>query len=394
MQPPRPTSSTVDAMSAVLAAAYLSGVGNLVVNVQPIVLGALADGYHLGDGALGQIGAAYIGFSSLSSLTAPLWIRRVNWRYTSLIAVVSCVALMALGAATSQTTWLLVLFSLIGAAQGAVAAPVFAALGDNRNPERAFAVSIVVQSVIAAAMQILLASYVVPRAGAHGMFISLAIVTASAGIAAMWLPTRGRSMEMSSARGDAVAPAIPLRAALPCAVALAALGLFTAGLLGFWYFVERIGAARGMAHGTIGLALGLGSIANVASSGLVAWLGGRASTRVPIAAGSLILLLAFIVLQLDGDVAYIACNMMFSFGFGLAQPAYLAVVRKVDATNRLFVAAGGVIGAAGVVIGLVAGPIIGLGGYKAMILVAAGFVVAGAVLLGISAKMRAPVAAA
>jgi hypothetical protein len=100
------------------------------------------------------------------------------------------------------------------------------------------------------------------------------------------------------------------------------------------------------------------------------------------------------VLQLDGDVAYIACNMMFSFGFGLAQPAYLAVVRKVDATNRLFVAAGGVIGAAGVVIGLVAGPIIGLGGYKAMILVAAGFVIAGAVLLGISAKMRAPVAVA
>jgi hypothetical protein len=81
---------------------------------------------------------------------------------------------------------------------------------------------------------------------------------------------------------------------------------------------------------------------------------------------------------------------MFSFGFGLAHPAYLAVARKVDATNRLFVAAAGVIGAAGVVIGLVAGPIIGLGGYRAVILVAAGFVVAGAVLLGLSAKIRAP----
>jgi MFS family permease len=377
-------------MSAVLAAAYLSGISNLVVNVQPIVLGALADGYHLGDGALGQIGAVYIGFSSLSSLTAPLWIRRVNWRWTSLLAVVPCVALMALGAATSQTTWLLILFALIGAAQGAVAAPVFAALGDNRNPERAFAISIVVQSVIASGMQILLASYVVPRAGAHGMFISLAIAMASAGIAAMWLPARGRIAEVPSPQHDRIASAIPLRAALPCAVALLALGLFTAGLLGFWYFVERIGTARGMAHGTIGLALGLGSIANVASSGLVAWLGGRTTSRVPIAAGSLILLLAFIVLQFDGDAAYIACNMMFSFGFGLAQPAYLAVVRKVDATNRLFVAAGGVFGVAGVAIGLVAGPIIGVGGYKAMILMAAGFVIAGAVLLGVSAKIRAP----
>jgi hypothetical protein len=121
-------------------------------------------------------------------------------------------------------------------------------------------------------------------------------------------------------------------------------------------------------------------------------LGGRASSRVPIAAGSLILLLAFVVLQRDGDMAYIACNMLFSFGFGLAQPAYLAVVRKVDATNRLFVAAGGVIGASGVGIGLVAGPIIGIGGYGAMILVAAGFVVAGAVLLGLSTKIRAPMA--
>jgi predicted MFS family arabinose efflux permease len=378
--------SGVNARSAILSAAYLSAISMLVMNVQPIVLGALADGYHLNSGALGQVGAVSVGFSSLSALTAPLWIRRVDWRTFSSFAVLLATVLFAFGAWTSQAAGLLFVFGLIGLATGGVGAPVFASLGDTANPERNFAIAIVAQSVVAAASQLLLSSYVLPNFGVRGMFVSLSLLTATGLVASRLMARRGAvsNAPIEAKADDGTGASMLSAAALPALLGLLALCVFTAGVLGFWYFVERIGAARGMSHDAIGLALALASLANVASSSLAAWLGGRTPSRYLVAAGSFILLTAFAILQIKGDAAFLISNLFFSFGFGLAQPAYFAVVRKVDATNRLFVAAGGVVGGAGVAIGLLAGPVIERGGYNAMIALGAAFVVTGALLLGLS----------
>lgn len=381
------TQADLDRPSAIAAASYFTSLTMLAINVQPLVLGALAVGYGLTDRDLGQISAVFIGSTTLATLTAPLWVRRVDWRLFSLITLVLCSAVFAFGATSSTGTHFLLLFTVLGLVKGCVGTPAFASLGDASNPERAYSVSIIWQNVVAALVTIPLSSFVIPRYGAGGMFLALAAIFLTGVFACRWLPRRGRDVEVTPGASQA-APIFSRHAVAPL-VGLLALGLFTAGVLGFWYFVERIGAGRGHSTGFIGIVLSLGALATILSAGLAAWLGGRAPSRVAVLGGSFMLLIGFALLRIPGEFAYAASAFLFSLGWGLAQPSYWAIVRKIDATSRLFVASAAAQGASGVVIGLVAGPIIERGGYDLLMIFSGGLVAAGAVCLGVAGVIGA-----
>jgi hypothetical protein len=89
-------------------------------------------------------------------------------------------------------------------------------------------------------------------------------------------------------------------------------------------------------------------------------------------------------LHLQGLAAFAVSNLLFSMSYGVVQPPYWAILRKVDLTNRMFVVATAVQGAAGVAVGLIAGLVIGAGGYGALLILSAMTVAAGAVILGLS----------
>jgi MFS family permease len=376
---------------SVFAASYVTSVGMLIPNLQPLVFGAIADRYGLDDRALGHLGAVFIGAMSLATLSAPLWVRRVSWPLFSLASIAFAVAALLAGMATSAVQPVFVLFAILGVALGLTSVPAFAGLGDAANPERAYAVSLVLQSVVAAGAAILFASFILPAFKAPGMFAGFAALVASGALACRWLRS-SRSVpgpdEQQAATG---APLVSL-AAVPPVVALIAAAVFIGGVFGYWYFVERVGVAHGVSRATIGLALSLGSLANMLSSALAAWLGGRAPSRYLVLAGALMLLGAFAALQADGVAAYLVSNLLFSGGFGLAQPAFWAVIRQIDATNRLFVASVGANGLAGVAAGLLGGPVIERVGYAGMNLVSGALVVAGTLLLGLAACLAGSLA--
>lgn len=360
---------TLDAPTAVVAAAYLSGLNMLVVNLQPLILGALADSYGLSARQLGHIGAIFVGCSTACLVSGPLWVRRVDWRQFSCIMIVLATIALGSGAFIATPGAILALFALLGLIKGGLGIPAFASLGDSSNPDRNYGVSVGFQALLSAAVTAPAAGYIIPRFGVVGLFLTIAAIVASGLAACHWLPREGIVR-----RGDAVEPSA-LRprakmiapAALPAWLGLLAIGAFTGGILGFWYFIERIGVDHGVSRAVIGLTLSLCSLATIATASIVAWLGGRLPSLTFVFAGSLLTLLGFGSLQFAGEAAYIAGSVAFAMGWGLAQPAYYAVIRKVDSTGRLFVAAPAAGGAAGVGIGMIAGPIIESGGYGAMI---------------------------
>lgn len=382
--------AVLDRPSSIAAASYLTSLTQLAINVQPVILGALAVGYGLGDRALGQLSAILVGCISITNLTAPFWVRRLNWRRFSLLAIVACSLVLAFGSAASKEIQFLAIFGLLGAVQGAVGVPSFASLGDTTNPERSYGICIIFQSAVAAIAVIPLTNYIIPEFGAPGMFLFLALIVATGALVCHWLPAQGRSAGIQQ---EALSePAMPPQFAIAPLIGLLAVCVFTGGVLGFWYFIERIGAAHGQSPGFIGISLSLGSISTIPAAGLAAWLGGRVSNRILIVVGSAGLLIAFAVLQVPGNAAFLIANLLFSMSWALAQPPYWAIIRKIDMTNRLFVVATAAQGASGVAIGLVSGPIIEAGGYPALMAVSACLVVVGGLILGVAGIVSARLA--
>lgn len=377
----------VDAPSAVAAAAYLIGINQLIVNLQPLVLGALAGAYGLGDAQLGHISAIFIGFNTLAVLSAPIWVRRVNWRVLTTIAVTLAAATLAAGSALSTLPAILLLFAVLGVIKGTLGAPAFASLGDTANPDRSYATSLIVQSVLAAGAAVAAAEWLVPRYSVSGLLLGLAAVAATGLLATRWLPTAGAAPAPTATNPTTAMPS--WRGALAPAVGLLALGLFVCGILSFWYFAERIGASRGVPAGLIGAAVSLCSLATVATAGLVAWLGGRLASLWFVAAGNLVVIAGYVCLTSKADAAFVMAAILFAMGWGFAQPGYWTIIRKVDASGRLFVAAPAAGGVAGVLTGLAAGPVIEQGGYTALILSSAALLTASAVCLLLAERIGA-----
>lgn len=384
----------VDEPISIGAAAYLVALNALIVNVQPLILGALAEGYGLADRDLGYISSVYIGFNTLCTLTGPWWVRRVDWRITCFCALFVATLALGAGALVGQLVSILLLFAVIGLAKGMVFVPSFASLGDASNPDRSYGISVALQSVTAAAVAAPLSAYVIPHFGVQGLFLTIAALMATGLVACIWVPSRGR---LQTAPEQLAAAAVPLlsRAAVPAMVALLALMAFGGGAAAFWFFVERIGTDRGVAHGVIGSVISFTALSGIVTSSAVAALGGRVSTLLIIATGVAGMLLGYASLAAEATLGFVLCNLLFALGWGFATPAFWAVLRKVDATGRLFVAAAAASGLAAVLVGLVVGNVIEVGGYAGLIAFSSLLLILSCALAGVSAVIaRQPMRAA
>lgn len=363
--------------AAVWSGGYLSALNQLFSNTQPIVLGTLAVQFGLSGGLLGQFNAVFIAAGMLSTLSAPWWVRQFNLRLVSLIAIAGAGLSCLLGIGLTSTFGLFTLFALLGFFKGMLAPPAFLLMGDASDPNRGFAIGVMMQGLLAAFAILLLGTFVIPAAGATGMYIALSAIIATGFVV---LPTtpKGTTGERQ-VEGSAGAPIFSGAAVPPIAV-LIAIALFVAGILGYWTFVERIGAEHGVPLSMVGLAISLCALASVASSGAVAWIGERVPATISIITGTLVVLTSFGLLHLPGTLSFIVSNLLFALGWGLAQPSYWTIARNVDATNRLFVAAPAAAGVGGVASGLLAGPIIRWGGFGGMTMTSAAMLIAAAAL--------------
>src|SRR5690349_7721498 len=117
--------SDVDRWTAVGAASILIAITQLVVNVQPLLLGSLAvhEGYT--DRQLGIASSALVGGASLISATGPLWVRRVNWRTATLGFLLASLVSIWLTSLVTSFAALCAAFALLGLLQGGIGVPAF-----------------------------------------------------------------------------------------------------------------------------------------------------------------------------------------------------------------------------------------------------------------------------
>jgi len=337
-------------------AVMASAAATLFFNTLPVFLGVAADALQLNGEQLGQLAAAEIGGICLSTLSAVLWIRRVNWRWACMGGLLAIALGNLLCMATEQFSQLVALRFLTGLlGDGVVMAVTYSLFGDVRDTDRAFAYSIVGQTGLGM-LGLLVMPYIAEAGGLKAVLIAVACVPLLLLLCSSWMPVHGSK--------EVVAANVPVKSAplLPIALGLLTLFVWFMGLNAMWTFAERIGVETGMAQKNIGLVLslsmGMGFLGALCSS----WFGDRYGRfwQAPFAFFSHVLV-AVLFARYANPVIYIIAALSFTFIWNIGLPFLLGLIATADISGRFtallitFITAGQVAGA------LVGGKLVGDG---------------------------------
>ncbi|WP_060512392.1 sugar MFS transporter [Pseudomonas sp. NBRC 111124] len=346
------TSHPIDKTSVYICAGLVSAGGALLLNVLPVLFGALAEQFGYGEQQLGSLAMAMnLGFGVLG-LASLLWIQRLSWRVIStLSSVLVAVALAGmLGNPTYET--LMLLMALAGAGTGALYALAMTIFGDSAQPERAFGFKLGMETVPGALLLIVLPVAVAPLWGFQGMLVTLVISLLLMGVAPLpWVPSRSTRQLEARAGG---APVCRESRTIAWLSLLASL-VFLTGIMSVWAFLELMGKKSGLASDTIGSVLALGFIVNAGGGFIASSIGLKAGRFLPVAVIIAAEVAGLVLLaQFDSLTTYVAGVMCFLFSISFVLAYTFGVMAEFDLSGRLVA-----LGALCLSIGAAVGPAVG-----------------------------------
>jgi predicted MFS family arabinose efflux permease len=254
-------------------------VGPAAIILMPLIVGGLVDSYGFTEQQAGAIATAEGIGLVLGLLTAAFWVRSVTWR-VALLAGLAAYAALNFGSSLAEGhTGILALRFLSGFVGGGVFAIIVAALGDNREPDRAFGIAQAVQGLV---MGILFAGApsLMAVSGVNTLFYlmaGLAVVTM------VFLPRFPRRGAINSG-SEFPEKVVPSSEPVPIALYLGLFGGFVyyLAVFGFWGFIERMGMQAGLEDSTIGYALGISQLAAIFGALLAAGAAQRFGRFLPL----------------------------------------------------------------------------------------------------------------
>ncbi len=315
-----------------LLSCLLYPVGPAALILMPMIVGGLIDSYGFSEQQAGNI-AALEGLGLVfASILAAAWIRRASWVKALAVSFAAYAALNILSANIQDYLPLLVLRCLTGLAGGSVFAVTVAALGDDREPDRAFGLAQAVQGVMMLG-GFLAAPWLVQRWGVSAMYYMLA------GASLLMMPTLSRFPSAGRVRAAAAAgDAQPTSHTGLIWMGLIASVVFFVNVFGFWAFVERVGQAGGLPAQTIALALGASQVMAIVGALAAAWASDRYGRYLPL----LIVFVGqaaalFAVLGDFGAAAFFVSTGLFQALFIVGVSYQMGAIAKLDIHGRYLV---------------------------------------------------------
>jgi hypothetical protein len=329
-----PTRAAPSRAALLVCAGVVWTLGILMSNILPIPLEFLRHERGLDVSQLGTIGSVYVLGNGAVTVSAPLWVRRLNPRLVSTLGLILVAgALFSISVFTSlfalTSGWL-----VIGIATAMVSMPCFSILGDATNPVRVYSVALFGSTLFAMAI-----SFIVAKLGLHDALVAGgALFALGIPVALTLTPLLPDGARLPTA--PVAAPSAARRAALAAPLLAMLAGAVFLGVSwgGIWTFAGVIAAAGGIDVRGTGLVVGMGLTGSLVGSALPALIGKRISPLVMISVAMLGVVLTY--------PAMLSSNtQVFMVGFAvhgaLTTTAFaylLGIVRRVDHTDRVFVA--------------------------------------------------------
>jgi predicted MFS family arabinose efflux permease len=316
---------------AMLGAIFAGVVALLVVNALPALVTVIASGLDWDDRALGLLASADVAGITLGSLAGVPLVRRARLR-TVVIAAALALVLADVGCASSDARTLIVAFRFAGGlASGLMLAACYAIYSDT-HPQRNFAIFSIGQMVsgfIAVTALPLLAG----RYGWRSGFFAFALFSALAIPLALPLPARAFVKQPPERRASE-------EGGSGAAVWLAVAGVivFVVGEGAVWTFMERMGAASGVAPGDVNTAVSACTLAGLLGAAIMMFPSDRMGVALPLIASTLLSTVAVASMRSPLPAVYIASLCAFNFAWLAFSTVQFAVIAHADRAGTATVA--------------------------------------------------------
>ena len=238
----------------------------LVLGVIPVLLGSLADEHRISNADIGLVVMIEVLAMGVATALAGALARPARLKA---IGVATTIALAAVDYATSQTSGfgVFALRGLAGAIEGVMLWITVAMIARTATPERWAGVFFITQTSTQLLLAIALAVWIMPRWGASGGFLAIAVCAIAALPAALVGPSRLADLNP----GEAVAGPPPFRGW----VALAGTLVYVSGGGAVGAYLQPIAHEAGLDAGVARTALWVSLAAQVAGSAAATAMAGR-----------------------------------------------------------------------------------------------------------------------
>jgi MFS family permease len=327
-----PTSPISITKTHIIAISFLVGVGALIFNIMPILLAAIGIERAYSDTELGDIGSAYFSGFTLFTVFAMVWVRRIDWRKSSITSLIVAAFLLALAAFIENIALLLLAFALLGIAMVFIYTPLLTCLGDTADPDRAMGFSLTLQVSLAAVVAFVLPTYVLPFFGLRGALMTLSLLCL---LSLLLTPTIPRSGRFSAVGTPLWAGFTAIKnASRAPKIALLGILIFYIGITGLWTFVDRIAQSQGLQADAIGLAISASLLFGGVGALLPAILGARFGRQLMLILGLCTILGAiFLLSSVLTDLRFLFGVILLNVGWNMTVAYAAAQVAESDNTG-------------------------------------------------------------
>lgn len=320
---------------ALTAASALGIVGALTIFIAPGFVGLVADQGRLGDAGAGYVISSDIDVMAVAIAVATFLITRISWRQLALVGL-GLIAAGSLATAFVHAEGAFIAARVCaGAGEGLAVGVSFAALGQARNPDRAFGVYLAAGLTISAIILLLL-PILQPRIGTAPFFIGIAALAVLSGALVPWLSV-GNAPATS---GSSVATGIHWRLA---SAGLVGVLLYFLAQGAIWSYFGAIGAASGIRADFIGRALAVSSMAGIGGALLAVLIATRFGRALPLVASAGASAVSFLVLR--GHVSapvFIFSAVLFNAAWNFSMPFLSGLCADADCRGRIVCAMGSI----------------------------------------------------
>jgi predicted MFS family arabinose efflux permease len=319
--------------------------GPATVILMPLIVGGVIDDYGFSDQQAGTM-ASLEGLGLVCGLLlGAQWVRKLSWRKILFIGFLLYAVLNVISASIQAFTLLVSIRFLTGFTGGSIFAIVVAALGDNKEPDRAFGIGQGVQGAMMFAV-FAAAPYILEGRTIGTLFYILAAGSLAMLLSLFYFPDKGIEHNLMQGGEQSKDHTLLIWSGLIAGL------IYYASIFGFWGFVERIGMAAGLGTETISIALGVSQIAAIAGGFIAAYASDRYGRVLPLV---IVIIGQFFVLwQIIGEftlVMYFIGTCLYQSLYIIATCYFLGVIAVLDDKGKYVVIMNAFLG-----IGVAAGP--------------------------------------